>query len=98
MDLQLGNNRKEMGWGREEKKAGDAVQIRANLYCRELNEYFYQTHEPIPTSDELRHKLQGRNKFSTLDMINSFLQFVLEPRQESCLHLEHQEVCTDTRG
>ena len=66
-------------WDGEGKKAGDRVQIRANLDCRELNEYVYQTHEPIPTSDELRHKLQGSNKFSTLDMVHSFHQFVLEP-------------------
>ena len=66
-------------WEGGEKKTGDRVQIRANLDCRELNEHVYQTHEPIPTSDELRHKLQGSNKFSTLDMVHSFHQFVLEP-------------------
>ena len=67
-------------WDGKEKQTGDRVQIRANLDCRELNNHVYQTHEPIPTSDELRHRLQGSNKFSTLDMVHSFHQFVLEPK------------------
>ena len=67
-------------WDEAEKKEGDRVQIRANLDCRELNEHVYQTHEPIPTSEELRHKLKGSDKFTTLDMVHSFHQFVLEPK------------------
>ena len=38
----------------------------------------YQTHEPIPTTEELRHRLKGSTLFSTLDMAHSFHQFVLE--------------------
>ena len=67
-------------WDGKEKQTGDRVQIRANLDCRDLNDHVYQTHEPIPTSDELRHRFQGSNKFSTLDMVHSFHQFVLEPK------------------
>ena len=54
------------------------MQIRANLDCRDLNEWVYQTHEPIPTAEELRHQLKGSNRFSTLDMVHSFHQFELE--------------------
>ena len=67
-------------WDGVAKPEGERVQIRANLDCRELNEHVYQTHEPIPTSEELRHKLKGSNKFTTLDMVHSFHQFVLEEK------------------
>ena len=66
-------------WDDGVKRAGDRIQIRANLDCRPLNEHVYQTHEPIPTPEELRHKLRGSTLFSTLDMVHSFHQFVLEP-------------------
>ena len=65
-------------WDEGVKKKSDRVQIRANLDCRPLNEHVYQTHEPIPTTEELRHKLKGSTHFSTLDMVHSFHQFVLE--------------------
>ena len=67
-------------WDEAAKKEGDRVQIRANLDCRELNDHVYQTHEPIPTSEELRHRLRGSDRFTTLDMVHSFHQFVLEPK------------------
>ena len=64
--------------GEEEKAVGERVQVRANLDCRPLNKHVYQTHEPIPTPEELRHSLKGSNRFSILDMNHSFHQFVLE--------------------
>lgn len=65
-------------WDESQKEKGDRIQIRANLDCRPLNEFVYQTHEPIPTTEELRHHLKGSTLFSTLDMVHSFHQFVLE--------------------
>ena len=35
------------------KRRGDRVQIRANMNCRPLNKVVYQTHEPIPSPEEL---------------------------------------------
>ena len=69
----------EKKWDRD-RKGGDRRQIQANLDCRPLNKHVYQTHELIPTLEELRHKLKGSNKFSTLDMVHSFLQFKLEEK------------------
>ena len=65
-------------WDEVKKNEGDRIQIRANLDCRPLNDFVYQTHEPIPTTEELRHRLKGSTLFSTLDMVHSFHQFVLE--------------------
>ena len=62
----------------DESKPGERQQIRANLDLRPLNKHVYQTHEPIPTPDELKHKLKGSNKFTALDMVHSFHQFQLE--------------------
>ena len=49
------------------------------LDCQAVNKDIYETHEPIPTSDELRHKLAGSNRFSILDIANCFHQFEIEP-------------------
>ena len=77
MDLEPGDHRQEVGC--KVKREGDRVQIRANLDCRPLNQFVYQTHEPIPTTEELRHRLKGSTRFFTLNMVHSFHQFVLEP-------------------
>ena len=55
-------------WDTAAKQAGDRIQIRGNLDCRPLNKVVYQTHEPIPTVEELRHTLRGSESFSKLDM------------------------------
>ena len=66
-------------WDKDkDRMEGTRKQIRVTLDCRPLNKHVYQTHEPIPTPDELRHQLRGSNKFSTLDMTHSFHQFELE--------------------
>ena len=65
-------------WDDEAKKEGQRIQIRANLDCRPINKHVYQTREPMPTPEEVRHKLRGSNRFLTLDMIHSFHQFILE--------------------
>ena len=67
----------DKNWNKE-RKPGDRIQIRGNLDLRPLNKHVYQTHNPIPTIEELRHELKGSNKFSTLDMVHSFHQFELE--------------------
>ena len=53
----------------------DTGSIRVTLDCQSVNREIYTTHEPIPTSDELRHGLLGSDRFSTLDMTNCYHQF-----------------------
>ena len=60
------------------KTRGKRTQIRANLDCCPLNEVVYQTHEPIPTVEELRHRLKGSTRFSKLNRVHSFHQFEIE--------------------
>ena len=43
-----------------------------------MNEQVYQTHEPIPTPEELRHEFRGSNCFTKLDMTNCYHQFEIE--------------------
>ena len=52
--------------------------IRITLDCQAANKDIYQTHEPIPTSEELRHKLKGSDRFSILDISNCFHQFEID--------------------
>ena len=56
-----------------EKKGTE--QVRVTLDCADVNEVVYQTHEPIPTIDELRHEFKGSNCFTKLDMTNCYHQF-----------------------
>ena len=58
----------------------DPGSIRVTLDCQEVNKVIYPTHEPIPTSEELRHNLIGSDRFSTLDMTNCFHQFEIEEK------------------
>ena len=62
-------------WDAGDKDNGERRYIRANLDYRPLNEVVYQTHEPIPTVEELRYKLGGSQSFSKLDMLHCFHQF-----------------------
>jgi len=54
--------------------------IRVTLDCTSVNREIYRTHEPIPTTEELRHKLKGSDRFSTLDMTNCYYQFEIEEK------------------
>ena len=60
-----------------DKKGTD--RIRATLDCQAVSKAIYATHEPISTSDELRHYLGGSDRFSMLDMTNCYYQFEIEP-------------------
>ena len=53
--------------------------IRVTLDCQAANKDIYRTHEPMPTSEELRHELRGSNRFSVLDFRNCFHQFEIDP-------------------
>ena len=56
----------------------DINQIRVTLDCQSVNKFIRPTHEPIPTSGELRHQLLGSDRFSKLDMTNCYYQFEIE--------------------
>ena len=45
----------------------------------------YQTHQPIPTPEELRHTLRGSERFSTLDMKHCFHQFEIEEEAQKLI-------------
>ena len=59
-----------------EKKGTD--KIRVTLDCQDVNRNVYATHEPIPTTEELRHELKGSDRFTKLDMTNCYHQFEIE--------------------
>jgi hypothetical protein len=55
-------------------KSWDKDRIRMNLDTRLMVDSVKQTHFPIPTSEQLRHKFQGSDRFSSLDMNHAFHQ------------------------
>ena len=56
----------------------DTDRIRVTLDCQDVNRHIYATHEPIPTPEELRHKLKGSDRFSKVDLTNCYHQFVIK--------------------
>jgi hypothetical protein len=72
---------------------GRWTQIRANLDLRLLNTFVYQTHKPIPTPEELRVY-----KHSSLDMIHSFHQFVLEEEARKLFCFRARGAYSASRG
>jgi len=53
-------------------KKWDTSKIRVTLDCQ------HQTHEPIPTTEELKHALKGSDRFSMIDVTNRYHQFEIE--------------------
>ena len=51
----------------------DTDRIRVTLECQSVNKEIYHTHEPIPSSDELRHNLRGSDRFSMQDIRRRYL-------------------------
>ena len=65
------------------QKAWSPDQVRINIDTKQLNDYIIMRDIPIPTSDMLRHKLEGSDRFSTLDTRDAFYHFLLmEESQE----------------
>ena len=60
-------------------KKWDPKRIRVTLVCQQVNKDIYQTHEPIPTTEELRNKLEESNRFSVIDITNCYYLFEIEP-------------------
>ena len=74
--------------------------IRVTLDCQKGNKVKYATHEPIPTPDELRHDLCGRDRFSVLDMTNCYyvtINLRLRNLQGNYLISDHLGVFTDSK-
>ena len=59
-------------------KKWDPNKIRVTLDCQAVNEDIYPSYEPIPTIEQLRHELNGSDRFSLIDITNCYHQFPLE--------------------
>jgi len=56
----------------------------------------HQKHEPIPTTDQLRHELKGSNRFSVIDITNCYHQFRIEPAARKLFTFRTPWGSTDT--
>ena len=59
------------------KKNSDDIRICVDM--RQANKAIRRTRHLIPTLEELRHQMNGANKFSKLDLKNGFHQLELHP-------------------
>ena len=65
------------------KKGWSEDQVRINIDTKMMNDYVIKTKIPILTTEQLRHTLEGSDKFSTLDARDAFYHFLLtEDSQE----------------
>ena len=67
-------------------KKWDPEKIQVTLDCQQVNKDMYQTYEPIPTSEELRHKLWVCDHLSCSTSETATINLKLKKKQGSCLH------------
>ena len=60
------------------KKSWSSDEVRINIDTKRMNEQLVHTKIPIPTTEELRHDLEGSDRFSALDCRDSFFHFPLD--------------------
>ena len=60
------------------KKSWDSTRIRMNLDMRSMGDTGLQTHFPIPTADQLRHKFAGSDRYSIINLNHAFHQLELD--------------------
>ena len=61
------------------KKTWGTNEVRINIDTKLMNKELVQTKIPIPSPEELRHQLEGSDRFSALDCRDSFFHFLLDP-------------------
>ena len=56
----------------------DRSKIRVNLDMRQMEQAVKMVHLPIPTCDQLRHKFEGGDRYSVIDLNHAFHQFKID--------------------
>ena len=64
------------------KKSWSIEEVRINIDTKRMNDDIVQTKIPIPTTEELRHGLEGSDKFLVLDCRDSFFHFLLDEESQ----------------
>ena len=64
------------------KKRWDSQEVRINVDTKRMNKFIVKTSVPIPTTEELRHDLEGSDRFSVLDCRDSFFHFMLDEESQ----------------
>ena len=64
------------------KKTWGTNEVRINIDTKLMNKELVQTKIPILSPEELRHQLEGSDRFSALDCRDSFFHFLLDPESQ----------------
>ena len=59
------------------KKKWDEEEVRINIDTKRMNDQLIPTKIPIPAPEELRHSLEGSDRFSAVDARDSYYHFLL---------------------
>ena len=64
------------------KKAWDSNEVRINIDTKRMNDQVVPTKMPIPTPEELRHKLGDSDRISAIDCKDSYFHFLLDEESQ----------------
>ena len=64
------------------KKKWDSDEVRINIDTKRMNDQLVPTKIPIPTPEQLRHKMEGSDRFTAVDCRDSYFHFLLDPESQ----------------
>ena len=64
------------------KKKWNENEVRINIDTKRMNDQLEPTTIPIPTPEQLRHKLEGSDRFTTVDGRDMYYHFQLDPESQ----------------
>ena len=64
------------------RKSWSSEEVQINIDTKRMNKSLVHTKIPIPTTEELRHDLEGSDRFTALDCRDSFFHFLLDPASQ----------------
>ena len=64
------------------KKKWNENEVRINIDTKRMNDQLESTTIPIPTPEQLRHKLEGSDRFTTVDGRDMYYHFLLDPESQ----------------
>ena len=61
------------------KKKWDEREVRINIDTKRMNSQLIPTKIPIPHPEQLRHKMEGSDRFTIVDCRDSYYHFLMDP-------------------
>ena len=73
------------------KKRWDEDKVRINIDTNSMNAHLVSTKVPIPTPEQLRHKLEVSDHFTAIDCRDSYFHFLLDPESQNLFKFHRED-------